>query len=513
MKLKNIIIDNFRNYTTYFRKKEIDYFEGQEQFQIENDEMNKRRQEQLEKEFIEYKNLGIILFDIIPYKKREFLIESLKKLFNYDNLTPIQRCSFHLDFEKVLPEVEIDSTRHGYSIINVGTIQNLNLENGFIFTPETELPFMFHNLRIKITQFGDVYLLTIIGELKEEFKTKGIKESFIHLDDLVPNIKKSDDGRVLWRVEKSRIKCDPNMESYLKKLTEFLKEFGFGFYLNKDSNQICPNIKVTYLEEIPYDKFEDWSFNNFGFLNFLGFSFYNYSKIENNMWGIQSKRITNKLSISAGLVILASKDEDIIDNYENMESGILIEISNFISYNEFIDILYQLYWANYNLEKITKDCKKSLDNYVDRLNEMEPQKVKIKMESLFKLNNEMTKKYLRFEIYRINEDDKYNFFTKNLKYRKSIEDLVKPLKTKNSELEFNIYEYIFLSGRELLDKEKIKIESLTKEFATVFNYLNNITNLTSSQINLKYQGKVKNYTSAVLILTFIMIVLTCIMIY
>ena len=233
MKLKNIIMDNFRNYTTYFRKKEIDYFESQEQFRIENDEMNKRRQEQLEKEFIEYKNLGIILFDIIPYKEREFLIESLKKLFNYDNLTPIQRDSFNLDFEKVLPEVEIDSTHHVYSVINVRTIQNLNLENGFLLTPETELPFMFHNLRIKITQFGDVYLLTIIGQLKEEFKTKGIKECFIHLDDLVPNIKKSDDGRVLWRAEKSRIEWDPNMESYLKKLTEFLKKFGFGFYLNK----------------------------------------------------------------------------------------------------------------------------------------------------------------------------------------------------------------------------------------------------------------------------------------
>ena len=229
------------------------------------------------------------------------------------------------------------------------------------------------------------------------------------------------------------------------------------------------------------------------------------------MWGIQSKRITNKLSIPAGLVILASKDEDIIEKYEkyeNLESGILIEISNFISYNEFIDILYQLYWANYNLEKITKDCKKSLDNYVDRLNEIEPQKVKIKMESLFKLNNEITKKYRWFKIHRINEDNKYNFFIKNLKYRKSIEDLVNPLKIKNSELEFNIYKYIFHSGRELLDKEQIKMKFLEEEFTTVLNYLNNITNLTSSQINLKYQGKVKNYTLAVLILTFILIVLT-----
>lgn len=508
MNLNNIITDNFKRITTYFKKKDINDFEDKEEFLIDIDDMNKKEQECLEKEFIEYKNLGIILFDVIPYKERENLIESLKKLFRYDDLTPRQRNAFRLEFEKRLPEVEINSTLHGYSIINIGTIQNLNLEDGFFNTPTTELPLMFHNLKIEITQFGDAYLLIIIGELKNEFKAKGIKKSFIHLGDMVPNIKKSEDEQVLFSAKKSGIELDPNMESYLNELTEFLKEFGFGFYLNKDSNQICPNIKVTYLDEIPYDKFEEWSLQNFRILKFMGFSYPAYSKINKNLWGIQSKRIANKLSISAGLVILASKDENIIDKYEYLESGILTEIINFILYNKFIDILYQLYWANYNLEKSTKDYKKNLDRYVDRLNEIETQKVKMKMKSLFKLNNEITKKFLHFEIYRINEEKKYNFFAKNVGCIKGFKNLVKPLKVKNIKSEFNIYEYIFLSGKELLEHEKRKIEYLNNEFDTVFNYLNNSTNLTSSQINLQYQVKVKNYTLAVLILTFIMVILT-----
>lgn len=506
MNLNNIITINFKKFITYFRKREINDCEGQDKFRIHIDEMNKEEQDILEKEFIEYKNLGIILFDIIPYKERAFLIKSLKKLFNYDNLTQGQRNTFRLEFEEVLPEVEIDSTLHGYSIVNVGTIQNLNLEDGFLDTPETELPLMFHHLRISIKQFGDAYLLIITGELKKEFKTKGIKKSFIHFHDMVPNFKKIDDGQVLASAE-SGIECDPNMEFYFKELTEFLKEFGFGFYLKKGVNQICPNIKITYLKEIPYNNFEDWSLENINFLRFLGFSFPKFSKINNNLWGIQSKKITNQLSISAGLVVLASNDEDIIDKDEYLESGILTEISNFIS-NKFINILYQLYLPNYNLEKNTKDYEKNIDKYVNRLNEIETQKVKMKMNSLFNLNNEITKKYLQFEIYRINEAKKYNFFTKNVGCIKGIKNLVKPLKVKNIGLKFNIYESIFLLGKELLENEKNKIEFLNKEFATVFNYLNNSTNLTSSEINLKYQVKVKNYTLAVLILTFIIAILT-----
>ena len=300
------------------------YFEDKSQFQIEIDEMNKKEQEHLEKEFVEYKNLGLILFDIIPIKERKFLIESLKKLFEYDKFTQSQRAIYRLEFEKVLPEVEIDSTLHSCCNINIGRIQNLNLGNDdFISTPERKLPLMFHNLRIDIAQFGDVYLFIIVGELKKEFKTKGIKESFIHLNDM-----EISNNREIISAQKSIIKCDPNMELYLKELTIFLKEFGFGIYLNQDSNQICPNIKVTYLEEIPFDNFEEWELKNRSLLEFMGFSFI-FSKIKNNLWGIQNKRIANKLSISAGLVILTSKDEEILDKYEFLESGILIELVNF----------------------------------------------------------------------------------------------------------------------------------------------------------------------------------------
>ena len=164
-----------------------------------------------------------------------------------------------------------------------------------------------------------------------------------------------------------------------------------------------------------------------------------------------------------------------------------------------------MYWANYNVEKIIKNCKKNLDDYIDKLNDIETLKVKIKMESMFKLNNEISKKYLNFETYKIYESDKYEFFKKYVECRKSVADMVKPLKTKGIDLEFNIYESIFFSGKELLENEKRKIEVLKKEFTILFNYLNNITNLTSSKINLEYQGKVKNYTFIVLFLTFIMI--------
>ncbi|KXS40417.1 MAG: hypothetical protein AWU59_2544 [Methanolobus sp. T82-4] len=495
----------YNKWGTKKNQEQINY-DLKKKFQVNLDKMNKEEQEILEKEFLEYKNLGIVLFDIVSCEERDHLIESLKKLFNYDNLTLKQKNAYRLDFDNSLPQVEIDTTLHGHSIINIGTIQNLNLKNGYFSTPERELPSMYHNLRIKIVQYRDAYLIIIIGELKDAFKTKGIKESFVHQNDMLPNFKTSEDGQLLISATKSKVEYDPNMDSYFKELAGFVKKIGFGMYLNKDCNQICPNIKVTYLDEIPYNKFEDWSLKNYHTLKFMGFSSSSFSNINNDLWGIQSKRILNKLSISAGLVILASKNDKLIDKYESFESGILIDIGDFITMEGFAKILYQLYWANFNLEAPIKDWNKSLDSYVDQFNKNGSQKTSFKMKSLFKVNNEITNKYLDFEIYRMNEEKMYKSFS-NVGYNTTTATLVKPLATKFLKKKFNIYDYLFYEGKELLELQKTKIEVLNKEFTTIFNYLNNVTTLTSSQINLSYQKKVKNYTIIVLVLTLIMVLL------
>ena len=79
------------------------------------------------------------------------------------------------------------------------------------------------------------------------------------------------------------IEGDPNMDEYLKELSGFLGEFSVGLYLNKNPMQICPNIKITYIEKISFNGFEEWEKQNFEILMFMGFRLGLYSKIKNNL--------------------------------------------------------------------------------------------------------------------------------------------------------------------------------------------------------------------------------------
>ncbi len=178
-----------RNNDFFLKFKKENYIEDDEKIRLELIEEynreNKNSQELLEKEFIDYKNLGLILIDIVPYKNRESLIEGLKRLFVYDELTPYDREQHRIDIEKNIPKIDIEATRPGSSHVHLGRLQNSDIMGGFLGVIKRNLPPMFDNLDIFITQFGDTYILTYIAELKDEYKTKGIKESFIHHQDMI----------------------------------------------------------------------------------------------------------------------------------------------------------------------------------------------------------------------------------------------------------------------------------------------------------------------------------------
>jgi hypothetical protein len=498
----------------FFKFKKENYIEDDEKIRLELIEEynreNKNLQELLEKEFIDYKNLGLILIDIVPYKNRESLIDGLKRLFVYDELTPYDREQHRIDIEKNIPKIDIEATRQGSSRVHLGRLQNSDIMGGFLEVIKRNLPPMFDNLDVYITQFGDTYILTYVVELKAEYKTKGIKESFIHHKDLKFFEKELDDGHVMRGGERGGIECDPNMDGYFNELSQFLKEFSVGLYLNKNPTQVCPNVKITYMEKIPFHKFEEWAKQNIEILMFMGFEPVYYSRIKNYLWGIQDKRTKGNESITAGLVILASNDEEITRNYESQDRGFFDDLTRLINRN-FELILLQLYWANYNLEDSIKNWNNYITETMKELNGIAYVQNKKEMESLFKLNNLIVNNYRDFEGYRLYEERKYDFFTKNLFFNERFNKTMIALKA--FDLRNNIYKEIYTFGKWLLDQEKAKNESLREEFCRLLEYVSNITNLTNSQINLEIQSSMKIYTLLVLIFTFLMLIFTIVMVY
>lgn len=514
MKVKKYI-DSIKSIIHYhfIKSKKINNIDDEEKIRrelIEDcDKTNKKWQADLEKEYIDYKNLGLILIDIVPHKNRKSLIEGLKRLFIYDKLTPLDLEQYRIDIEKDVPNIEIDATLQGWSYRYLGRLQNSDITGGFLQIVKRELPLMIDNLDVHIRQFGDAYILTYIAELKDEYKAKGIKESFIHHRDFIVDEKKLDDGNIIRSMKRIGIESDPNMDAYLKELSAFLGEFSIGLYLNKNPTQICPNIKITYIETIPFNDFEKWAKQNIEILMFMGFRPGLYSRIKNYLWGIQEKRIKGNGSIEAGFIILASSDEDIKRDYASLERGFLIDLTHLINSNFALNLL-QLYWANYNVENTLKNWNNYITEKMNELTEIAHQQNEKKIESLFKLNTLIVNEYRDFEGYRLEEERKYDFFNTNFNtkilFDEKFNESVTALKAYN--IEINIYKYIYDSGKKLLDQEKIKNKSLKKEFRRLFEYINNITNLTNSQISLQIQKTIKYYTIWLIILTILILVFT-----
>jgi hypothetical protein len=469
---------------------------------------NRRWQEVLEKEYIDYKNLGLILIDIVPYKNRESIIEGLKRLFIYDKLTALELEQSRIDIEKNVPIIEIDAILQGRFSAYIGRLQNSNIAGvfpGLLMAVQRELPRMVDNLEVHIMQFGDAYILTYVAELKDEYKVKGIKESFIHHRDSIVEEKKLDDGNIQRSIKSIGIESDPNIDIYLKELSGFLGEFSVGLYLNENPTQICPNIKITYIETIPFNDFETWARQNIEILKFMGFIPVLYSKIKNYLWGIQEKRIKGSGSIEAGFIILASNDEDIGRDHASLDRGLLIDLTKLIN-RDFLINLLQLYWANHNVENPIKNWNNYITNKMDELNKIACQRDKKKIDTLFELNTLIVNECRDFEGYHLEEEKKYDFFNANIFFNKEFNKSVTAFKPNN--MEKNIYEYSYVSGKKLLDIEKIQNQNLQKEFDRLFKYITNITNLTNSKISIQIQRTIKYYTLWLFILTSLMLIFT-----
>jgi hypothetical protein len=467
---------------------------------------NKRWQEVLEKEYIDYKNLGLILIDIVPSKKRESIIEGLKRLFIYDKLTPLELEQSRIDIEKNVLKIENDAVLQGSFRAYIGRLQNSDIAGVFPGWPmavKRELPPMIDNLDVHIMQFGDAYILTYVAELKDEYKAKGIKESFIHHRDSIVDEKKLDDGNIQRSMKLIGSESDPNIDIYLKELSGFLGEFSVGLYLNENPTQICPNIKITYIKTIPFNDFETWARQNIGILTFMGFIPGFYSKIKNYLWGIQEKRIKGSGSIEAGFIILASNDEDIGRDNASLDRGLLIDLTRLIN-RDFLINLLQLYWANHNVENIIKNWNNYIINKMEELNKIVYQQDEKKIDSLFELNTLIVNERRDFEGYRLEEEKKYDFFNTNIFFNEKFNESVTALNI--NKMEKNIYKYIYDSGKKLLDIEKIQNQNLKKEFHRLFQYITNITNLTNSKISIQIQKTIKYYTFGLLILTIILVI-------
>jgi len=430
-------------------------------------DLNKKNQKKLENEYMNVRNLAIIIIDLIPYNLKDNMVEKLRILLGD------QKDGF--GYEKLLDnigDIKIDGFR---TWSYVGIVYNSDLKSEIWEGYKRDIPKPFVSIEISIGQLFDFYYYIIYTcNIKDEYQTKNIKETFIHMDDMVEN------KEFLSRFSHRGPDLEPNIREYQKLIENYLKEFSCGLFLNNNNLTLnIPNIKILSIEKIDFNNFEDWEIAYRSLLRFLGYHYY-YSRYDNYLISSSEDvfHIT-KMGYGSEYVFLASENDFDYGGYADLDTAIVYKVKNLIEVKSNFYFCFLTYcWIIYQL-------KNKLIKWEEIINE-ELKKLRLcdKLKDIIKIHNNMLEQKNDFDTY-YNEEFFNNMEMSNSIKNYDIGKLFTPIKYGN--ITFNISTNISRILDGLINYESVKLEEIKKNFESFFNYSANITNMYLNKNNRKMQ--------------------------
>ena len=460
---------------------------------------SKKSQQRLEKEYLDIKNLEIILVDFIPYERKEQMIQGLKELFQPEVKTKGLFGDPHLDF---IPDMKKSGALSGGGTAKIGIIFNSDISWKPLTGIQRKLPEQFLALEITLGQLVDsMYYIIYCGTIKKEFYNEEIKKTFIASGDWVPDEKGG------W-IRKGP-KTEPTIRRYQRDMERFLKNFSCGLFLNSSyagEGFGCPNIKIISTKKINFDSLQEWEKNHLRFIDFLGFNVAVYSKYDGFLVGIPEDHLFKTYSVYAGLIFLASEDDFETNGYETIERAICGKIEWFSQdpTSHLIDLFHSVYWTNYHLEisgeKWGEEIKSTLDKIIFCA---DPNEISIIYQRIIKM-------YHDFSSYFVDEKKNIQNLKKRVARAKKIASPVTPLKMRNFEVD--VFKDLVGGSEMFLEMEDDRNDYLNSQFRSLFGYCKNLTNVSLSRSNINVQKSMHRMTIVVIILTIAMLAIMIIQI-
>jgi len=283
----------------------------EEQFQQKKKHINKRneeRQEQLSKLYIDTKYERFYIIDFIKIEYKESMIEGLKKIFRYEELSDFDKTQLH--FENIP-----DFTKTGILLSTGcsfrGTLHNEKYYSNpvFLHGPIRQLPDFLDRMEVFIHNYDDKFFCIVFKcVINDNYKNSDLKNAFLHKDDFITILK----GNMISSTRKINIhEVDPILNDKIRKMVDFLSEYTEGLFINKSDffkkeNAIPPNIKIFSIKNINFPHFKQWQLKNREFLDFLDMQYPFYSQYEELLISDQRSRSFGTSSTNAGLVFLFS---------------------------------------------------------------------------------------------------------------------------------------------------------------------------------------------------------------
>lgn len=453
------------------------------------EKMDKDSQQRLKKEYLDIKNLEIILIDFIPYERKEQMIQGLKELFQPEVKPGGMFAGPRLDF---IPDIKKSGALSGGGTSRIGVIFNSDIGWEPLMGIQRKLPKPFLALEVTLGQLVDsIYYIIYHCTIKKEFYDDGIKKTFIESGDWVPDEKGG------W-VPKGP-KLEPTIRKYQEDMEQFLKRFSYGLFLNRSYTNEgafgCPSIKIISTKKIDFDSLQEWEKNHLRFIGFLGFNIGIYSKYKGFLVGISEDRLFKTYSVNAGLVFLASEDDFEEDGYGSVERAICGNVEWFIEDPTLglMGLFHSIYWTNYQLEvsreKWEQDIKTSLDEIISSTKPAE----------ITSIYQRIIKIYHDFNNYLVNEKKNVKNLSKMVERAKKVTSPITPIKMRKFEVD--TFQDLIRGSERFLEMENDAIEYLRSQFQSLFEYCRNLTNTNLSQSNINLQKSMHKLTVVMVILT------------
>ena len=457
---------------------------------------NKERRLLLKKEYLDVKNIGVILIDFVPYERKNQMIEGLKRLFTHEDLDK----PLFSDTPRIegIPDIRESGMLSGGGHANIGTIVNSDLGAGLLVTAiQRRLPAEIQAMQVFVGQFVDyAYYVVYSCLIKDDYQNKGIEQIFTESDDWVPYYEKTSDGEKKRGERRKGPEHEPTIRTYQENIEQFLRPFSCGLFLNTDNNQTgaCPSLKIVSIPHIDFAAFEQWEKTYRGLLVFLGFNFL-YSKFEHTVVGFYRKSLFpgKPSSVFQGLIFLASLDNFKGEGYGTPANEILSRIEFFATF-DLARLFHVVYWPAYHIEVIQKEWKRKTCNLLITIRDLK----RHSKSALNKVYNDVLDAYGSYNQYYLDETENIKTLIEELR---RFEKFVSEAETLAGFTKFSIFYELLAGGKRFLNREKDNLDELKGLFDDLFRHCNDFVNMALNDSNLRLQRLMKNMTIAMLLLT------------
>lgn len=452
--------------------------------------VNRREMGAARKQYLPIKNLEIMFVDIVPYERKNKMIQGLLDLFQGAAST----AGYNGPRLYEIPDMKESGVLSCGGFVNVGNIFNSDIGRKPLGGVQRNLPKPFLVVNVWISQFVDFgYCVIYNCVLKDEFRNVSVKDVFIQSRCFTERKEKLPNGKVIKCSRRKGPEFEPSIRQYQKMMEDFLGKYSCGLFLNEATIEnpapSCPNMKIISIKKINFDSFEEWFYDHVDFLKFLGVSFA-ISKYDDFLVSYQKEKLFKKASIFQGLLFLGSEtDRKKSLNDDKIEEEMCRKVESFVI--EKLVPLFQIIFGTVHQLEIT--CK----NWEDKIkacivNDFQDMAVYKKARALHR----------DFQHFHIDEEENIRSLTAKIKRLTRIKSISSPIPLRGFKI--NLFEDMLEGCHKFLKIEKERLTYLGNYFQSAFEHFREM-------VNFNLQREIRSLTKRLLWITVVMVILTLIM--